>query len=340
MSEENLKSGANDKKDKKIIENIKNTEINDIKSINDNGSVNGIAQSGENKNSIAVRVSTVTLIGNALLFIFKLIVGIQSKSSALISDAVHTASDVLTTVMVMLGVKISGKRADRSHQYGHEKVEPIISTILATILIIVAFGIGKSGAESIIGYFRGEGIALNVDLSTFAVIIASILFKEMMFQYTRVGAKKISSSAMLADAWHHRSDALSSVAVLIGIAGAKWFNLPVLDPIMSILVCIIIVKVGVQIYAGAVNQLVDKAADDDEVKKIAYYVSAVGGVKRIDLIRTRIHADRLYVDVEISVDGSLPLREAHGIAELVHNNVEAAFPNIKHCMVHVNPYSE
>lgn len=311
---------------------LTNTEI-----IESRGNLDDAAKRGADRNSVAVRVSAVTFAGNAVLFFLKLIVGIRSKSSALISDAVHTASDVLTTVMVMFGIKISGKSADRSHQYGHEKIEPVISTILATILIIVALGIGRAGAESIIGYIRGEAFEMNLSFVTFAVTAASIIFKEVMYWYTRAGAKKIGSSSMMADAWHHRSDALSSVAVLIGIAGAKWFNMPVLDPIMSILVCIVIIKAGVQIYIGAVNQLVDKAAGEEEVQRIIWFVSAVDGVKRIDLIRTRIHADRLYVDVEISVDENLSIKEAHSIAELVHGNVEAAFPDIKHCMVHVNP---
>lgn len=312
----------------------------DAEIIEIHGNLDNAPRKAPQKSRIAVRVSAATFIGNIILFVFKLIAGVQSKSSALISDSVHTASDVLTTLMVIIGVKISEKRADRDHQYGHERIEPVISTILATVLIIVALGIGKSGAENIINCVRGVPFEINIGFWTFAVTVASIVFKEIMFHYTRFAAKKISSSAMLADAWHHRSDALSSVAVLIGIAGAKWFDFPVLDPIMSIFVCIIIIKVGVQIYIGAVNQLIDKSAGEDEVQRIIYFVSAVNGVKRIDLIRTRVHADRLYVDVEISVDPSLSVGEAHTIAELVHGNVEEAFPDIKHCMVHVNPYSE
>lgn len=312
----------------------------DAEIIEIHGNLDNAPRKAPQKSRIAVRVSAATFIGNIILFVFKLIAGVQSKSSALISDSVHTASDVLTTLMVIIGVKISEKRADRDHQYGHERIEPVISTILATVLIIVALGIGKSGAENIINFVRGVPFEINIGFWTFAVTVASIVFKEIMFHYTRFAAKKISSSAMLADAWHHRSDALSSVAVLIGIAGAKWFDFPVLDPIMSIFVCIIIIKVGVQIYIGAVNQLIDKSAGEDEVQRIIYFVSAVNGVKRIDLIRTRVHADRLYVDVEISVDPSLSVGEAHTIAELVHGNVEEAFPDIKHCMVHVNPYSE
>ena len=319
---------------------IADKKAKDTKSIEARGNLDRTPSALPAKGHTAARVSAATFTGNVILFIFKLAAGVQSKSSALISDAVHTVSDVMTTVMVVIGIKISEKRADISHQYGHERIEPVISTILATVLIIVALGIGKNGAESIIAYMRGIPLEMNIGFWTFAVTAASIVFKEIMFQYTRFAAKKMSSSAMLADAWHHRSDALSSVAVLIGITGAKWFELPVLDPIASILVCVIIIKVGVRIYIGAVNQLIDKSASEDEVQKIIYFVSAVNGVKRIDLIRTRVHADRLYVDVEISVDPSLSVGEAHTIAELVHGNVEEAFPDIKHCMVHVNPYSE
>ncbi len=314
--------------------------VKDVGIIVDKGSLDRVSSDDAGKSKTVLKISAVTFAGNIILFILKTAAGVRAQSSALISDAVHTASDVFTTVLAFIGIRISEKSADREHQYGHERIEPVFSTVLATILIIVAAGMGKSGIESIIGYFRSGSVELSLGVEAFAVTIVSIVFKEVMFWYTRSGAKKIGSSALLADAWHHRSDALSSVAVLIGIAGAKWFNLPVLDPIMSVLVCVIIVKVGVQIYIGAVNQLIDKAASEEEVQKIVYFVSAVDGVRRIDLIRTRIHADKLYADVEISVDENLSVKEAHEIAELVHGNVEAAFPDIKHCMVHVNPYHE
>jgi len=157
-----------------------------------------------------------------------------------------------------------------------------------------------------------------------------------MYRYTLKGAKKIDSSALIADAWHHRSDAFSSIGTLIGIAGAR-MGYPILDPIASLVICIIITKVAIDIYTQAINQLVDHCADAKTIQNIKNKIEETKGVINLDELKTRIHGNRLYVDVEICVDKNLSVCQAHDIAERVHNTTESLDNRIKHCMVHVNP---
>ena len=215
--------------------------------------------------------------------------------------------------------------------YGHEKFEPIVAKLLALILGITAVGIGYKAIKNIIlGSYTTPSV-----IAAYAAI-ASILIKEWMYWYTVKGAKKIQSSALMADAWHHRSDALSSVGSLIGILGARLGYL-ILDPIASIVICLVIMKVAIDIYIDATNQLMDCSADNETVNEILKSILNVDGVIKVDDLKTRVHATRLYVDVEISVDKDLSVSEAHEIAEKVHNKVEITTDKVKHCMVHVNP---
>lgn len=286
----------------------------------------------ENK-KIAMKVSYNTIIGNVVLSIGKFVAGIVSGSNAMISDAVHSASDVLSTFIVMIGIHISGKSSDDDHQYGHERFECVASIILAVILFLTGIGIGKTGIESII---NNEVKPLEMEIVALTAAIVSILSKEFMFHYTKKAAKKINSSALMADAWHHRSDALSSVGSFIGILGAK-LGLPICDPIASVVICVFILKAAVDIFKEAVDKIVDKSCDGETVEKMSDVVMKVDGVKGIDLIKTRLFGDKIYVDVEISADGTLTLEQAHAIAQNVHDKIEETFADVKHCMVHVNP---
>ncbi|EDS77745.1 cation efflux protein [Clostridium botulinum C str. Eklund] len=266
-----------------------------------------------------------------MLAIGKTIVGFIGKSNAMISDGIHSASDVLSTICVMVGLKLAKKPEDKRHPYGHEKFEPIVAKLLALILGLTSIGIGYKAIKDImVGIYSTPSI-----IAVYAAII-SILIKEWMYWYTVRGAKRIQSSALMADAWHHRSDALSSVGSLIGILGAR-FGYLILDPIASIVICLVIMKVSVDIYIDATNQLMDCSADNETVNKILKNILNVEGVIKIDVLKTRVHASRMYVDVEISVDKNLSVSEAHDIAEKVHNKVEITTDRVKHCMVHVNP---
>lgn len=283
---------------------------------------------------MAYRVSAVSIFVNLTLSVFKLLAGVLASSGAMISDAVHSASDVFSTVIVIIGIKISNKKSDDEHEYGHERMECIAAIILSVILLLTGIGIGISGLEKILA---GNYEELQVPgLLALAAAILSIVIKEWMFWYTKAAAGKINSGALLADAWHHRSDALSSVGAFIGILGAR-LGFPILDPVASVVICLFIGKASYEIFKDAVDKLVDKSCDGETEAAMKECVLGQDGVERIDRLRTRLFGAKIYVDIEIAADGSKTLYETHSIAERVHDEIEKDFPMVKHCMVHVNP---
>lgn len=282
----------------------------------------------------AMKVSAVSIVANVLLSAFKLLAGILASSGAMVSDAIHSASDVISTVVVIIGIRLSGKASDKEHPYGHERMECVAAIILATILAVTGLGIGYTAVAKILSGNYGELTVPGV-LALVAAVV-SIAVKEGMYWYTRSYAKKINSSALMADAWHHRSDALSSVGALVGIAGAR-LGYPVCDAIASLCICFFIEKAAYDIFKDAIDKMVDKACDEkleDSLKNCALEQEGVLGV---DLLRTRVFGNRVYVDIEISADGDASLRDAHKIAEHVHDAIEQSFSSVKHIMVHVNP---
>lgn len=291
---------------------------------------------GDNEFSkTAYRVSVISILVNIFLSLTKLFVGVFSHSAALISDAVHSASDVFSTFIVIIGVKLSAKANDEDHQYGHERLESIAALILASVLAVTGLGIGVSGVSVVL---KGDYQSLMIPgkLALFAAAL-SIAIKEWMFWYTRKYAKKINSDALMADAWHHRSDALSSVGSFAGILGAI-LGVRILDPIASLVICLLILKAAFDIYKDAVSKLTDRAADKETTQRIRKLIIGCEGVKNIDELKTRLFGTKIYVDVEISVNGSVPLSSAHMVAQAVHDKIEKNLPEVKHCMVHVNPY--
>lgn len=288
----------------------------------------------QNREHIAMKVSRNSIIGNVLLSAFKLLAGFLGHSAAMLSDAVHTLSDVLSTVIVMIGVKVSGKQADKEHPYGHERFESVAALILAIILCITGVGIGYGGVQSILAG-QNETMPIPGLLALIAAVV-SIVVKEAMYWYTRGAAKKVNSGALMADAWHHRSDALSSIGSFVGILGAR-LGFPVLDAVACLVICFFIVKASWDVFKDSINKMTDKACDDDTVEEIRTLILEQENVHGIDLLQTRLFGDKIYVDVEISADGSLPLDDVHSIAHAVHDAIENQFQNVKHCMVHVNP---
>lgn len=288
----------------------------------------------ENSEKTAVKVSAVSIAGNLILSVFKLFAGITAHSGAMISDAVHSASDVFSSIIVIIGVRLSAKASDREHPYGHERLECVSAIVLAVILLITGLFIGAEAVRNIsAGNFEDLEVPEALALVSAGI---SIIAKEAMFWYTRHYAKSLKSDALMADAWHHRSDALSSVGALIGIAGAR-MGFPVLDPVASLVICLFIAKASADIFRDAVNKMVDRSCDLKTENNIRECVMKQNGVKNIDLLRTRVFGNKIYADIEISVNGDMPLSEAHAIAESVHSAVENVFPDIKHIMVHVNP---
>ena len=282
----------------------------------------------------AMRVSFVSIAVNMILSVFKLFAGIFANSAAMISDAVHSASDVFSTIVVIIGIKISSKASDKDHPYGHERLECVAAIVLATILAVTGLGIGYAALTKIVS---GEYAALAVPGTlAFVAAIISIATKEGMYWYTRISAKRIDSSALMADAWHHRSDALSSVGALIGIGGAM-LGFPILDTAASLVICFFIEKAAYDIFKDAVDKMVDKACDDETENALRQCVLSQEGVLGIDLLRTRVFGNKIYVDIEIRADAKETLREAHSTAEKVHDAIEKNFAKVKHIMVHVNP---
>lgn len=291
----------------------------------------------KNETSIAMHVSIVSIAVNLGLSLLKLLAGIFAKSGAMISDAVHSASDVFSTVIVMIGVWVAGKQSDDEHPYGHERLECVASIVLSVILAITGIGIGVAGLKKITAgdYSR---LAIPGVLALIAAIV-SIVVKEAMYWYTRAAAKKINSGALMADAWHHRSDALSSVGAFVGIFGAR-LGYPILDPVASLVICIFIEKAALEIFMDAVNKMVDKSCSAEDLQKMREVILGCDMVEQIDDIKTRLFGSKIYVEVEIAVEATKTLIEAHDIAEHVHDCIEEEFPNVKHCMVHVNPFEK
>ena len=282
---------------------------------------------------IAIEVTVVTIIINLLLSAVKLVAGVVGRSNAMISDAVHSASDVFSSIIVIIGINASSKDSDKEHPYGHERMECVSAIILATILAFTGLGIGYNGVQLIIS---GQNSIEVPTILPLIVAVVSILVKEGMYWYTLKSAKKINSGALKADAWHHRSDALSSVGSFVGILGAR-IGFPILDPIASIVISLLIIKSAFDIFKDALDKMVDKSCDEETIKEMTKTILNQEGVLGVDLVKTRLFGAKIYIDVEIVADGTLSLTEAHDIAETVHNKLEEEYPDIKHCMVHINP---
>lgn len=291
----------------------------------------------QNSQSDAIRVSLVSIFGNLVLTVFKLFAGLFAHSGAMVSDAVHSASDVISSVVVIIGVKLSGKKADANHPYGHERFESVAAIILAVMLVIVGGGIGVRAVQEII-----SGSYQNMEIPGMLALIASvvsIIGKAGMFFYTRKHARNIQSQALMADAWHHLSDALSSIGALIGIGGAM-LGAAIMEPLASVVICIMILKAAADIFRDSVNQMLDASAGADLEQKLRELVAGQEGVLGVDMLHTRMFGTKIYVDIEICLDRNLSLYKAHAIAEQVHEALEKEFPQIKHVMVHVNPSEE
>lgn len=290
----------------------------------------------ENKEFIRVanKVSILSIIGNLVLSILKLIAGIVAHSAAMVSDAVHSASDVCSSIVVIIGIRFASKESDKEHPYGHERLECEAAIVLAGILLFTGLQIGIAAGKTILaGNF--ESLAVPGRLALVAAVL-SIACKEAMYWYTRFYAKRIDSAALMADAWHHRSDALSSIGALIGI-GASMLGFPVMDAVASLVIFAFITKASYDIFRDAMDKMVDHSCDEKTEEEMRSCVLENKEVLGIDLLHTRIFGNKIYVDIEIQADASYTLAKAHEIAESVHDEIEKRFPKVKHIMVHVNP---
>ena len=281
---------------------------------------------------LAMKVSLWSMIVNIFLSIIKVAVGFFGKSSALISDGIHSLSDVFSTVAVMIGINASSKESDTEHRYGHERIECVVGMYLSSFLAVIGFGIGYDGTIKIINH---STIAVPSSIALYIAVL-SVVVKEMMFRVTMRAGEKTGSTALKADAWHHRSDALSSIGSFVGILGAR-LGFTILDPIACILICLMIFQAAYEIGKDCVDKVVDKSCDEDTVKDMVEVIKNIDGVYSIKDIKTRLFGSKKYVDIIIYVDGKLSVYDGHAIAMNVHEAIEKEFEGVKHCMVHVDP---
>ncbi len=280
------------------------------------------------------RVSFLSMIGNLLLAAFKFVAGFIGRSDAMISDAIHSSSDILGSLIVMLGAKVSGKGADREHPYGHERFECVASLLLSFILFLAGISMIREGGGKILSGAYKTAAAPGMIALIAAVV--SIIVKEGMYQYTMQSAKKIDSGSLRAEAWHHRSDALSSVGSLIGIAGAR-LGLLILDPLAGLLISLFIMKAAVSIFMEAIDKMTDHSCSPELEEEIRQCVGKDPRIRGIDLLLTREFGRKVYLDMEVRLDKNLRLESAHQIIEELHDVIESTFPQIKHVMIHANP---
>lgn len=262
---------------------------------------------------------TVSIIGNTLLFVLKLFLGIFINSIALIADAFHTLSDSGTSGVVILGFKMAKKPPDKEHPFGHGRVEYIATLIVAILLILIGLGFIQQSIERFLNL--GEFVNSDYALIIGVIIIISAVIKELLAQFSTSLGKKIKSDVLIADAWHHRSDAIASVAVGLGIIGAN-YGFPLLDPIFGIIVSMIIIYVGIDLIRNSSNLLIGNAPDEEIVRKIKNIVGSIEDVKGIDEISMHDYGITKVVSLQVKVENDLKLDEAHEIADRIENNIK------------------
>lgn len=288
------------------------------------------SKSNNNFEKTAVIVSLVSIIGNIILSLFKLIAGVLGNSGAMISDAVHSASDVFSSIIVIIGVKFAAKESDKNHPYGHERFECVAAIILSVILLVCGLFIGNDAIEKISAE-TPRNLAVPGIVALVAALV-SIVSKEAMYWYTRHYAKAYDSGALMADAWHHRSDALSSIGAFAGILGAR-MGFPLMDTIASLVICIFIFKAAYDIFMDAVEKMVDRSCSDEMEKEITDCAISQDGVIGVASIQTRVFGNKIYVEIDIFAEGTLSLEKSYEISRRVHDAIEHKFEKIKHISV-------
>lgn len=283
----------------------------------------------------------VTLIGsavNAVLILLKFVAGFVGRSSAMVADAVHSLSDFISDVVVLVFVKIAGKPKDKGHDYGHGKFETLATMIIGALLIIVGVGLMVKGVESVINSLRGEVLERPTMLALIIAILA-ILSKEWLYRYTIKSGKKLDSMAVVANAWHHRSDAVSSLGTLVGVAGAMFLGerWRILDPIAAVVVSFFIIKSGYDIVKPCIAELLEASLPEDKEKEIEELVMGVPGILNVHNLRTRRIGNGIAVDLHAKMDGDMPLSEAHEKATAAENAIREKFGKNSIINIHMEP---
>lgn len=284
------------------------------------------------------KVTVVGSVVNFLLLVFKFFAGIAGHSAAMLADAVHSLSDFVTDIIVIIFVRISNKPEDKDHDYGHGKYETLATAIIGILLLCVGFGILWNGASSIYDFFHGEQLGEPGMLALIAALV-SIVLKEILYQYTVIKGRKLNSQAVIANAWHHRSDALSSIGTAVGIGGAillgdKW---RVLDPIAAVVVSIFIMKVAIQLLIPCVDELLEKSLPDEVEHEIEQAALSFPGVSQPHHLRTRRIGNQYAIELHVRMDGKISLEEAHRTATGIERKLKEMFGEGTHVGIHVEP---
>ena len=293
------------------------------------------------KSSREKGIYKVTIVGsivNFLLLVFKFFAGIAGHSAAMLADAVHSLSDFITDIVVIVFVRIAGKPEDKGHDYGHGKYETLATAIIGLLLLCVGFGIFWNGASSIYTFLRGGQLESPGVVALVAALV-SIVSKEILYQYTVIQGKKLNSQAGIANAWHHRSDALSSIGTAIGIGGAILLgdHWRVLDPVAAGVVSFFIMKVSVRLLIPCVDELLEKSLPEDVEKEIEQTVLSFPGVSQPHHLRTRRIGNYYAIELHVRMDGKITLEEAHSTATAIENKLKEMFGKGTHVGIHVEP---
>ena len=293
------------------------------------------------KSSREKGIYKVTIVGsivNFLLLVFKFFAGIAGHSAAMLADAVHSLSDFITDIVVIVFVRIAGKPEDKGHDYGHGKYETLATAIIGLLLLCVGFGIFWNGASSIYTFLRGGQLESPGVVALVAALV-SIVSKEILYQYTVIQGKKLNSQAVIANAWHHRSDALSSIGTAIGIGGAILLgdHWRVLDPVAAVVVSFFIMKVSVRLLIPCVDELLEKSLPEDVEKEIEQTVLSFPGVSQPHHLRTRRIGHSYAIELHGRLDGKITLEEAHSTATAIENKLKEMFGKGTHVGIHVEP---
>ena len=283
----------------------------------------------------------VTVVGsgvNFLLLLFKFFAGIVGHSAAMLADAVHSLSDFVTDIIVIVFVRISSKPEDEGHDYGHGKYETLATAIIGIVLLMVGTGIFWNGLNQILAFYRGEKLG-SPDLIALIAALVSIVSKEALYRYTVFKGKKLNSQAVVANAWHHRSDALSSIGTAVGIGGAILLgnHWRVLDPIAAVIVSFFIMKVSIRLLIPCVDELLEKSLPVEVENQIQETILSFPGVSSPHHLRTRRIGSYCAIEVHVRMDGKIPLEEAHRTATEIENKLKEMFGRGTHVGIHVEP---
>ena len=285
------------------------------------------------------KVTLVGSAGNAALLTFKFIAGVMGNSSAMIADAVHSLSDFVTDILVLVFVSISAKPQDTSHDYGHGKFETIASFLIGLALVAAATGIVVTGALKLLAWWGGAELESPGWIALWAAVL-SVVIKELLYQYTARRGRKLDSQVMIANAWHHRSDALSSVGAAVGIGLALWLgqHWAVFDPLASVVVGLMLMRVAYKLLKTSIGELTESSLPAETEQEIEQIILSFGDVRQPHNLRTRRIGNRIAIEAHVRMDGRLPLETVHERATTIERKLKERFGNNTHVTLHMEPF--